>query len=221
MSGNALAPARRPIDRRVQRTRERLGHALWDLLAERPFESIRVGDLLARADVGRATFYAHYRDKDDLFLDRIEEFLESTATLLERRGDTSDRVAPVRELLTHVGATPSHHAILVASGRLPDFLELGRGILARGIERRLARHPRSRGLDPVRRAALAQAFSGALFAQLMWWIERRQPLTPERMDDLFHRTVWGGLADFDGAPYRSTVSLRVAARRPSSSSVTK
>ena len=65
---------------------------------ERPFKSITVQDVLDRAEVGRSTFYTHYRDKDDLFLSDVEEFWEVISSMLDRSGEDSKRVAPVREL---------------------------------------------------------------------------------------------------------------------------
>src|SRR4051812_11378213 len=65
-------------DPRVRRTRERLRDALVTLTREKGYAELRVADLLERADVGRATFYAHYRDKEDLlislFLEMIDHF---------------------------------------------------------------------------------------------------------------------------------------------------
>src|SRR6185295_10924683 len=97
LSGNTGDLVRK-ISGRAQKTRHRLGGALVSLLHERSFDTITVQDVLDRAGVGRATFYTHYRDKDDLFLSDIDEFLEWFAHALERSGDRSSRVAPVREL---------------------------------------------------------------------------------------------------------------------------
>ena len=55
-------------DRRVQRTRELLQKALVELLTERRYEAISIGDITERANVGRTTFYLHYTSKDDLFM---------------------------------------------------------------------------------------------------------------------------------------------------------
>src|ERR1700754_1124415 len=54
-------------DRRVRRTRRLLREALIALVAERGYERVTVQDVLDRADVGRSTFYAHFRDKEALF----------------------------------------------------------------------------------------------------------------------------------------------------------
>ena len=58
---------RRP-DRRVNRTRRALKEALTDLILEKGYEHVTVGDVLDRADVGRSTFYAHFVDKDALLM---------------------------------------------------------------------------------------------------------------------------------------------------------
>ena len=57
-----------PTDRRVQRTRQHVVEAFVQLVREQPYHSIRVGDVLKGADVGRSTFYSHYRGKDDLLV---------------------------------------------------------------------------------------------------------------------------------------------------------
>ena len=199
MSGNG-PPSTRKIDPRTRRTRDRLGDALVELVQEKAFDAITVQEVLDRAGVGRSTFYAHYRDKDDLFLSDLDEFLDAMANLLSHRGDASDRVAPVREFFAHVADARRLHSALVASGRIHDFLELGQGHFARAIERRLAELPRSRGLAAGERTALAQALAGALLSLLTWWLERSMPESPARMDDLFHLMVWGGVDSVEGVP---------------------
>src|SRR5689334_24059575 len=60
-------------DRRVRRTRRLLREALLALVAEKGYDRVTVQDVLDRADVGRATFYAHFRDKDDLLVSGFDE----------------------------------------------------------------------------------------------------------------------------------------------------
>src|SRR3954469_23951916 len=64
-------------DRRVRRTRRLLREALLALVLEKGYEAVTVQDVLDRADVGRATFYAHFRDKDDLLISGADELRES------------------------------------------------------------------------------------------------------------------------------------------------
>lgn len=189
MSGNERAPQKK-TDLRILRTRDRLGDALVGLMQEKPFDTIRVQEVLDRASVGRSTFYAHYRDKDDLFLSDVDEFWEAMATMLSRRGESSTRVAPVRELFAHVATAQRFYSALIESDRVSDVLDLGQAHFARAIEQRLTELPRGRGIAEERRAALAHGFAGALLALLSWWIDSGMRMTPAQMDDLFHSIVW-------------------------------
>jgi AcrR family transcriptional regulator len=181
------------VDRRARRTRDALGDALVELMQERPFKSITVQDVLDRADVGRSTFYTHYRDKDDLFLSDVEDFWEMMSSMLERNGEKSNRVAPVRELFAHIAEAKVFRDALVASGKAHDVMELGQGQFARAIEQRLMKLSKTKSTAAGQFAATAHALAGALFSSLNWWIDRGMPVSAAEMDDAFHRLVWSGV----------------------------
>lgn len=47
-------------------TKKALAQALKDLMRQRPFEKISVGDICARCEMNRKSFYYHFKDKYDL-----------------------------------------------------------------------------------------------------------------------------------------------------------
>lgn len=190
MSGKRKAKKKK-ADRRVRRTREVLGDALVGLMHEKSFDSIKVEEVLDRADVGRSTFYTHYRDKDDLFLSDVDEFWESMASWLERKGEKSRRVAPLAELLSHVGTAQGFYQALVDSGKIGDVMELGRGHFRRSIERRL--HAAEPKLEGARVAILASAFTGAMFELMDRWVRKEITGSPAEIDRIFHEMVWSGV----------------------------
>ena len=61
------------MDRRQRKTRESIFKAFIELLSEKDFARITVGEIIRRADVGRATFYAHFETKDFLLQELCEE----------------------------------------------------------------------------------------------------------------------------------------------------
>jgi len=149
--------------------------------------------VLDRAGVGRSTFYLHYSDKDDLLMSDAEEFFEAISLALSTRRDRSDRVVPVREFFAHVAQMRKFFDSLVASGKISDTLELGRGHFARGIERRLAELPRGSGIPPEHRPIMAFALAGTMLSLLQWWLDRGMRESPAHMDDIFHQLVWSGV----------------------------
>lgn len=190
MSGKS--PPTRKLDSRVRRTRNALGDALIALMQERPFDAITVQDILDRAQIGRSTFYAHYRDKDDLFISDVEDFLELMSNLLLTQREASNRIVPVRELLAHFAEMRPLLTALTEADKLRDFLELGHGYFARAIDRRLAVLTETRAMPPHRRTAMSQAFAGAFLSLATWWVTQSSPSTPEEMDEMFHQMVWSG-----------------------------
>jgi AcrR family transcriptional regulator len=214
----ALSPVKKKIDRRVRATRDGLGDALIALMHEKPFETITVQHVLDRAKVSRSTFYSHYSDKNDLFLSDVEDFWEMMSTALIRRGDTSNRVAPVQELFSHVADMRQFIASMTGSEKVRDVMELGQGHFARAIDQRLAMIPAARHLSPTRRSAIAHASAGSLFSLLNWWMHHGGSATPAQMDALYHQTLWSGItpplprpASPSAAAPKSTVS---ATRKP-------
>lgn len=65
------------IDPRVKRTRQLLQNALMELMREKSPESITVQDIAARAEVNRATFYAHFEDKNALMHYTVREMFQA------------------------------------------------------------------------------------------------------------------------------------------------
>ena len=83
-------------DPRVRRTRHLLQDALVALLTEKRFDAITVQEITARATVNRATFYAHFADKHDLFAQFIRDWFRCA---LERRLPPDARISRANLLL--------------------------------------------------------------------------------------------------------------------------
>lgn len=187
------ASERRKPDRRIERTRNRLGNALIALIQEKPIDEVTVREVLDRAGVGRSTFYVHYRDKDDLFLSELEQGLEMWATRLSQQQEKSNRVAPVAEFFAHVASAKRLYRALVDAGRIEAFFELAQGYFARGIEQRIKQSTDVRSPHRHELTACSNAFAGGLLALLRWWLDRGAKESPRAMDELFHRMIWRGL----------------------------
>jgi len=75
------------VDPRILRTRRMLREAMLSLLETEAFDTISVQKVAERATVNRATFYAHYVDREalleDLVKSRFDELLEARQVRFE------------------------------------------------------------------------------------------------------------------------------------------
>ena len=76
------------MDRRAARTRRSLHQALISLILRKGYDAITVQEIIDEADIGRATFYAHYRGKEDLLRGGFEAL---RAELKAARGTASSK----------------------------------------------------------------------------------------------------------------------------------
>lgn len=175
----------------MRRTKQALIQALVELVLEKRYDGITIQDLLDRADVGRSTFYAHYRGKDDLLLRSFEAMLAMFDGALERDPPASRRVAPVRELFQHVAEARPFHTALARARIFERLYQTGTAQLSRSIARRLAALPPTPDTAAVPIPVKAQALAGALFALLRWWLDQDAPHSPEEMDAMYHALLLG------------------------------
>jgi AcrR family transcriptional regulator len=76
-------------DPRVKRTKALIRHAFIEWLAIKDFEDITVQDIVDRAELNRATFYNHYRDKyelldatmADMFAEMLSDWIPPEASM--------------------------------------------------------------------------------------------------------------------------------------------
>ncbi|WP_042348709.1 TetR/AcrR family transcriptional regulator [Bacillus massiliigorillae] len=87
------------VDRRIRRSKKLLKQSLISLLNEKKFSDITITDLVNRSDLNRSTFYAHFRDKEELLSCMIDELLNGMITSM-----THD-VSPTSKTSTQYGIT--------------------------------------------------------------------------------------------------------------------
>ena len=193
-------------DRRVQRTRRLLQEALLSLMVEKGYEAITVQEIIDRADVGRATFYAHFADKRTLLTSGIEDLRTALVDAQRQalaRGDGRTRgLSFSRPMLEH------------AAGRLPLWRALaGResgAFVLRRIHDMLAEIVRNdvAALGITRssphRELVVQHLTGAFMGVMTWWLDDGARLSPEEVDAIYRRLATRGLGALRPVSGRAT-----------------
>jgi len=177
----------RKVDRRIRRTRRLLKEALISLILEKKYERITVQEILDRADVGRSTFYLHYRDKDDLLVSGMPE------NLLRFGGDESDMLPPMTELFEHAQENYHLFKALIGSEGIALVLKIVRQTLSQDWQKRLVSIQASEKNIRLPAPVVAHYLSGAFMSLLTWWLDANMPYSPAEMNDMFHELAMKGL----------------------------
>lgn len=175
-------------DRRSQRTRHLLSAALVELIKEKDYSAISVSDIIERANVGRSTFYSHYRDKDDLFVGELDRVIE----VLSQRvpGQEEFPFFPSLGLFTHVGEEYELYKSLVWSPGIDLLIKHLQKSLSQRIEQGLEKSDKQFEIpNPV----LANFIAGSFLTLLKWWLENKMTNSPAQMDEIFRKLTMSGV----------------------------
>ena len=184
-----MPPQNKKKDRRSARTQRSLSGALVSLVKEKRFDDITVQEVIDRADVGRSTFYSHFRDKEDLFQKDWEQFLDGFAQHIDWEKAGTGRFVPAVYLFSHLQEYQPFYKGLVRSQKADAVFKSGIIYLSQKIETALQGRLRGQPAPPIPIPILAHQLSSELFALLQWWLDHEMPYSPERMDEIFHQLV--------------------------------
>lgn len=169
---------------RVRRTQKLLRDALIELIEERNFEALTIGELTERAMVSRAAFYRNYQDKYDL----VEQiFEEAMSDLLNAVGELG-REHPAEvwvKFFEHIAEYDRLYRALLGKKGSPWFVRKMRASLTDLIK--------ESGHSPHKQTASDRhihLFSDELVPDLVstmfveaitWWLEQGKPSTPREI----------------------------------------
>lgn len=183
------------MDRRQRKTREAIFSALIELLAHKEFGQITVGEIIEKADVGRATFYAHFETKEfllkalceDLFC-HILDTADSTHTAHRHLFQCDAPDCVFLHLFKHLLQNDNHILQLLSCRssdlflqdfrtRLKDLVSLQLSMFAHRKDDRL---PDSFWIDHI---------ASTFVETVRWWIEHGMKETPETIAEYFYLAV--------------------------------
>ena len=209
----AKAARNNKTDRRIQRTRQSLHAALLELTKKKGYDSISIEEITERANVGRATFYLHYKDKEDLLLELFREMANEKVRLISQipfsewlpspehaRGSRREEqpLLPLLMVFQHIRENAEFYYVLLKSENSSKIVERIRRIstesIVQFVETKIQTDPIPL-LFEVPIGFFASFFSGALLSCINWWLEEDMRQSPEEMTSMFRRLFFRGAGE--------------------------
>lgn len=194
-----MMSGKRP-DRRRERTFQLLSGALMELLKERDFANITIQDIADKANVSRATFYLHFKDKDELLFKSMERIYDSLSEQFRQvsrdafANKTYIHTADEALEFKHVAAHADFYRAMFGAHGSPQFMQMVRAYLQNAARREILEP-----LAPPDGAAfpldfMAAFMAGAEIGVLTWWLESGLKLPPEEVCAMMNAFCLFGMA---------------------------
>jgi len=181
------------VDRRVERTRQQLQDALHALILEHGYDAITVQNIIDRANVGRATFYAHFQDKESLLLSGFETlWLEFEQHFQHDVGVTMSPWDLSLSMFVHAHGHRSLYKAMAGERGATMILGHIRQRLVKLLQDHL-KTPVARRKQPLPPDMLTQYVVASFIALLTWWLDHDSPLSPQQMNDYYRQLVEPGV----------------------------
>lgn len=169
--------ASKDLDPRVRRTRKMLQDALAQLLREKEFDKISIGEIAEASTLNRATFYDHYPDKFALLQSLVATQFEELIAKRNIRFDSCEGALKsiAMAVCYYLAETikPGSDALRQASTPLETAIV---SVVRRGILGGFAQHPPKSGM-PVE--ILSSTVAWAIYGAAKEWVQspKRMPAT--------------------------------------------
>jgi len=201
------------LDRRVRRTRRRLRDALIELVLDKGYDNITIQEITDRADLSRATFYLHYKDKDELLANSLEEMLDELVNsvsdmIFKPEYEPGDEHPPSLLAFRHVSEYADLYRSLLGDKGVTSVIYRTLNYLSGVYEKQLTVPMEKQAIEapvvPIHVAA--RSLAGALFAIVSWWLENDMPYTEEEIARMFHDMTAASIrATLGTLPYQKKV----------------
>jgi AcrR family transcriptional regulator len=178
-------------DRRSQRTRQALGDALVELMMEKGYDAISVKDIINRANVGRSTFYAHYKDKDELLVSQLDRVVDMLSHHISQENSNGNPYFPSLGLFQHVQEQWKLYRILAWGSGVDLLTKHLQKYLNGKIEQRLLASGQAFEV-PV--PIIANFLSGSFLSLIKWWLDNKMMYSPEQINEIYQKLALPGIA---------------------------
>ncbi|MBE6981172.1 MAG: TetR/AcrR family transcriptional regulator [Ruminococcaceae bacterium] len=179
------------MDRRQKKTRNAIFRSFIDLLSERNFQAITVEQIIAGADVGRATFYAHFETKDALLRALSQELFDHVAQAGAEAGQLFSCQAPdspFLHLVQHLQKNDNQILRLLSGQNEPLFAQSFREGLKRLVRSQLPLFAHRK--DPrLPEEFWVEHIASVFVDTVRWWTDTGRKESPETVTEYFMLSV--------------------------------
>jgi AcrR family transcriptional regulator len=188
------APQPSRHERRRRQTRKQLIEAAVQLVLEKGYEAVTIQDITDRADLGRGTFYIHFKDKEEAVWSAIEDGLRATEEDAHRQFPGGMPPQPeyyaYRNIFRHAEQNKDLYKVMLGGQGSGVMTARVQNHLAAELTRDLSNLPSDVFLEfHIPDVILAQVITGAVIQLVRWWLDTPNKYSVEDMAGLLYTAL--------------------------------
>jgi len=181
-------------ERRRRETRRQLMRATLELVLEKGYGAVTVQDVTDRADLGRGTFYIHFKDKDEVLWTLFHELfaqLEAQAHARLDRGAPQVEYHGLLNIFEHAEQNRDLYRVLFGSQGSALLSSRAQDHLAEAFLSDIRQAPRPPAVDfDLPQEFEAQLLTGIISRLLRWWLETPNRYSARQMATMTYQALY-------------------------------
>lgn len=181
-------------ERRRQHTRQLLIRTALQLVLEKGYDAISIQDITDRADLGRGTFYIHFKDKGEVVWTAFQDFFLEIEQEAHRQLDRNMPQVEYYGLLNifhHAENNRDLYRVMFSGQGSAMLTARTRDFMAKAILRDIRNAPVSPEVNfDIPEEIEAQMLSGLISHLLFWWLETPNNYSAEQMAAMTYKVLY-------------------------------
>jgi AcrR family transcriptional regulator len=186
---------KKEMDLRIQRTKKAIMDAFLELLEKKDFTDITITDITTNAMVARPTFYLHYKSKDEVLAEYLDDIFAEYMQEIHPVMDDVDQYAlatalfrQVKEHANYLSSLLEESTAVIIQEKLHQYIQEVFALLLKakmGTEAPL--------VNKRTNEYIVAAIAGMVYAVIRQWMEDGMLETPDMMGTLLRNISQPGI----------------------------
>lgn len=181
-------------ERRRLNTRRLLIQTALQIILEKGYDAISIQDITDRADLGRGTFYIHFKDKEEIiwaaFRDLFQELEKEAHQQLDRRMPQVEYYG-LLNIFRHAGKNRDLYRVIFGGRGSATLTAHAQDFLANAFLYDIRNAQKPLEVDfHIPEEIEAQLLAGMISRLLFWWLETPNNYTPEQMAAMTYEALY-------------------------------
>ena len=180
-------------DLRTKRTYKLLQDSLFELLAKKSFDEIKVNDICELAMIHRTTFYSHFSDKYELLeycISEIEKEITGNLKLYSYTNLEEFYTNMIMSVLNYIDKNRKFFRSIFKKNEDTGLLKIFTHTCISYISDMLKKEEENNIVHPVPIEIISEFYAGAVISTVSWWLKTNSKLSKENLCEYIMKLIF-------------------------------